>query len=85
MYKQLVKSLHPDLHPHQTEEEKKLFLKVQAAYSLCDLKALNEILLYIKGEKEDVPEVHSGLKEYVNNLTMKIKDLKAKIEQLNLS
>lgn len=85
VYKQLVKRLHPDLHPHQTEEEKKLFLKVQAAYYLCDLKALNEILLYMKGEIDDIPEVSSGLKEYVNNLTIKINDLKAKIEQLNES
>lgn len=43
IYKRLVHSLHPDLHPEQTEWERELFLKVQEAYREEDLEILRQI------------------------------------------
>jgi len=83
VYKLLVKKLHPDLHPNQRPEEYELFLKVQAAYDLCNLTALNEILLYLTGQREEETSVVlPDLKAYVNKLTSMNEDLKQKTEQL---
>ena len=43
LYRLLVKQLHPDLHPDQSDREAALFLQVQAAYKICDLYKLREI------------------------------------------
>jgi len=43
IYRKLVKALHPDVHPDQTEHQKDLWQRVQAAHAahaLADLKAL---------------------------------------------
>ena len=83
VYKLLVKKLHPDLHPNQSAKEYEMFLNVQAAYDLSDLKAMNEILLYITGMKEEVKSVViPDLKTTVARL-MEMNDvLKDKIDQL---
>lgn len=43
LYKRLVRRLHPDLHPEQTEWEKEMFLKVQEAYRNQDLERLHQL------------------------------------------
>ena len=43
IYKRLVRRLHPDLHPEQTEWERELFMKVQEAYRNEDLERLREL------------------------------------------
>jgi hypothetical protein len=48
VYRLIVKKLHPDINPNVTELEKDLFVKAQAAYDLCDLTALNAILLSLE-------------------------------------
>lgn len=83
VYKLLVKKLHPDLNPNQTEEDAELFLKTQAAYSLSDLTALNEILLYLNGTIGTAPEVADDISAFVQKLTTMIGDIKQKIEKLN--
>lgn len=85
VYKLLVKKLHPDLNPLQTEDDAELFLKVVAAYELCDLTALNAILLYLTDQNDKVPQISSGLKEYVAKLTEINKVQKQKIDKLNQS
>lgn len=83
-YKVLVKRLHPDLNPNQTDEEKELFLNVQAAYQHSNLTALNEALLYLNGRTEQAPVVESNeLKQRVAHLTAMNADLKKKIDTLN--
>jgi len=44
LYRLIVKKLHPDINPVQTEQEKDLWAKAQAAYKLSDLTTLNAIL-----------------------------------------
>lgn len=84
VYRLLVRKLHPDLNPEQTNYERELFLRVQAAYDLCDLNTLNEILLLLnndKGEAEhtEVPD----LSAVVNHLTNMLKTIQQKIAKLN--
>ena len=57
LHRTLVKRLHPDLHPNQSEEEKRFFAMAQAAYELGDLEMLRSIELSTQGmgdEDEDV-------------------------------
>ena len=43
LYKKLVKRLHPDLQPGQSEEEYRLFQRVVKAYKDSDLKTLRKV------------------------------------------
>jgi len=83
IYKLLVKKLHPDINPTQTPKEAELFLKVQAAYDLGDLRALNEILLYLTNEEAKVPDFVPDIKAKVEKIKAVIDDLNQKIEKLN--
>ncbi len=84
-YKRLVKRLHPDLHPNQTYKEKELFISVQAAYNMCDLRMLNELISFLKGLKPQVSYVLPDLKSFVQKLTEMNAALQAKINKLNKS
>ena len=56
IFRVLCKRLHPDLNPHQTEEEKDLFIKVKAAYDLQRISDLQNILLYLdEAGREEKP------------------------------
>lgn len=81
-YRQLVKALHPDLNPDQTDAERDLFLKVQAAYQLCDLPALNEFLLALGGDAPSTATTTSDLTAEVKMLSDKVLALQLKIDQL---
>lgn len=87
IYKLLVKKLHPDLNPRHSTKDAELFLKVQAAYDLCDLDALNEILLYMTSEESVLPAEMPGeipdLNKQIEEITAVNVDLKEKIEKLN--
>jgi hypothetical protein len=85
VYRLLVRKLHPDLNPGQSDYEKELFLRVQAAYDLCDLNSLNEVLLLMNnegsGEKTELPDLAAT----VNHLTNMLKIIQEKIAKLNVS
>ncbi|MBN2766394.1 MAG: hypothetical protein JXR27_08485 [Paludibacteraceae bacterium] len=83
IYKLLVKKLHPDLNPSHPAKDAELFLKVQAAYDLADLEALNEILLYLTNEEAGVPGDIPDLKKQIEKIAAVNRDLKVKIEKLN--
>ena len=51
LYRKVVKMLHPDLNPDQTEREKIFFLKAVSAYERGDLDALRAI--YVLAESLD--------------------------------
>ena len=44
LYRQLVKRLHPDLHPGQEERERQLWFTVQQAYQMSDWSRLETLL-----------------------------------------
>lgn len=81
-YRQLVRALHPDLNPDQTEADRELFLKVQAAYQLCDLPALNGLLLMLGKDTPSTAITTSDLTAEVRMLSEKVVALQKKIDQL---
>lgn len=50
LYLILVKKLHPDLHPDLTDEEKKLWHKVQQANRLNDLPGMRALVALVEGK-----------------------------------
>jgi hypothetical protein len=47
LYRTLVKRLHPDINHSLSERDKVLFQQVQAAYKLCDLTKMRELILLL--------------------------------------
>ncbi len=62
LYRKIIKRLHPDVNPNQTEHEKELFLRARTAYENGDLKTLQAIWDELEGMKNpgetfrDTPE-----------------------------
>lgn len=72
------------MNPHQTEQEKDLFVKMKSAYDLYDLKELQKILLYLDQslieQLSAIPEVEKM--ERIHYLKENIASLKEKIALL---
>ena len=80
IYKTLVKRLHPDLNPHYTEEDKKLFLLTVKAYQLADLPQLEGILAFLKrGKHEELFPEPDSLPQEIEKLRAKMQALESKI------
>jgi hypothetical protein len=82
VYRILVKRLHPDLNPEQSEAERDLFFSVQAAYQASNVQALNEILLSLNDKQVVPPITTSDLKQQVEQLLKMNGDLQKKIDLL---
>ena len=63
LHRELVKRLHPDLHPMQTEEEMRLFAVVQAAFKSGDLETLRSVEMTTKYLAKDETHEHDSLEE----------------------
>jgi hypothetical protein len=87
IFRVLCKRLHPDLNPHQTEEEKDLFIEVKAAYDLQKLTDLQNILLYLDDSNRERLTLISGDEklERIKHLERNIKTLNDKIAQIKQS
>ncbi|MFD1440849.1 J domain-containing protein [Lacticaseibacillus hegangensis] len=53
LYKQLIKALHPDLHPHQSAADAWLFLKVLDAYANGLLEVLEAIAAMLANREDE--------------------------------
>ena len=81
LYALLIKKLHPDINPGQTEREKELFLKVVAAYKTQDLAALRQILLMLDTDSlEDLSE--DTLQDQIEKLEKTVAGIKERIAEL---
>ena len=81
LYALLVKKLHPDINPGQTEREKELFLKVVAAYKTQDLATLRQILLMLDTDSlEDLSE--DTLQDQIGKLEKTVEGIKERIAEL---
>lgn len=87
IFRVLCKRQHPDLNPHQTEDEKDLFIKVKAAYDLQKLNDLQNILLYLDDSGKEKLALIPGdeKKERIKYLEDNIATSKDKIAHLKLS
>jgi hypothetical protein len=76
LYRQLVKRLHPDLHPHQTAEQKQLWFEVQMAYQWSDWGRLETLLAVSDEEFEDTPEELLRLRTRLTELSQSLIELR---------
>lgn len=84
LYHQLVKQLHPDLHPGQPAGDKLLWQQVQDAYDAGDLEKLRALSLLL--HHPPPPENTEGGLEKLNKehdmLEKRIAEMEARIEQI---
>ena len=82
-YRQIIKILHPDLHPDISEEELKLFHAAVAAYEAADLDTVRMIyeLLADRAEDESLSS-HTLLKKRIEQLKMQIQQIEEQIENI---
>ncbi len=87
IYRKIVKALHPDMNPDQTEEEKELFKEAVEAYDESDLSRLREIeamldegKLDITGDDKEKDIEH--LKEIIEGLKLRVDSLQEEIEAI---
>lgn len=83
IYRILVKRLHPDWNPDLTQEERDLFVRVQAAYKTANLQELRNILLMIDvqspSNRQD-KEIEQEIAQYEKSIA-NMKERITKLEQ----
>ena len=90
-YRKIVKCLHPDMNPEQTETEKELFREAVDAYDRGDLDKLRaiEAITYEKSiDKEKIAfsgEDIEKLKEIIEGLKLRVDELQEEIEEIKTS
>jgi len=86
LYRKIVKAMHPDIHPNQSEETKELFKKAILAYEAGDLRTLIEIAGTIDGKNSSTSEnrIEELLREKAHILTL-IRTIKAEIHLIKTS
>lgn len=84
LYYQLVKQLHPDLHPEQDHGTRQMWQQVQHAYDLGDLEKLRALALLLKDAKppENTPDALEKLQAEHAMLEKRISELKRKIAEI---
>lgn len=87
IYKTLVKRLHPDLNPHYTEEDKRLFLITVKAYQIGDLPQLRAVLALLNKEKhsEELPSDPETLSAEIEKLREKKSTLEIRMAKRSKS
>lgn len=86
LYQTLVKVLHPDLNPNQTDEEKALLLEVIKAYKTSDLDKLRAIYLEMNPDTllgNGIAGLRMELEKEIKRLQGKVEELNAQIDKLN--
>jgi hypothetical protein len=74
IYRFLVKKLHPDINPKQTEKDKLLWNRTQDAYRIADLEELRVIKLLLEDSIDITPE-----ENIISAINRQIKSVKEKI------
>ena len=85
LHRELVKRLHPDLRPAQTEDERRLFAMVQEAYKKGSLEMLRSIEVataYLAKDDEDAGKSADELSVEYELLSAQLRVLKDQLEAL---
>lgn len=83
LYHQLVKRLHPDLHPDQTEGDRSMWRQVQEAYDVADVERLRALSLVMTDSPlTDTPHAFDKLKAEHDLLIKRIAEQEHKINAL---
>jgi len=85
LYRLIVKRLHPDLHPDQSEQDADLFIKGQTAYRTHNLDLLREIVMRLDMDRkvDDLLKHEESLEDIIARLKRQVEDLKNDIRTLN--
>lgn len=84
LYYQLVKQLHPDLHPEQDHAMRQLWQQVQDAYDAGDLEKLRALSLLLHDPKpsQDTPDALEKLQKDHDALEKRVLELEQKIAEI---
>jgi len=85
LFRLLVKRLHPDLHPDQSEAMKDLFIQGQTAYRTHNMQLLREIIMRLdlnEGIDEFVSKSQESLEQIIERLETQIAEIKSDINTL---
>ncbi|MBP6964640.1 MAG: hypothetical protein KBC96_09565 [Armatimonadetes bacterium] len=84
LFRRLVKKLHPDVNPDQSEAAKNLWLQVQAAYENGDLEQLRALALLAEDIPEDytLPDSLNLMRDKLSSLMDKILMMRERLEKL---
>ena len=88
LYRKIVKALHPDMNPDETDVEKEMFNEAVDAYNNGNLNKLREIAALIdEGKIRETPysvskEDIEKLKEIIEGLKLRVEELISKIENI---
>lgn len=91
LYRQIVKRLHPDVHPNPTEREKDLLDRANKAYKAGDLEEMRRIWEELAGTEqseesfEDTEEGRVQLRELIEKLRKRCAELEKEIRQIKTS
>lgn len=84
LFRRLVKKLHPDVNPDQSEAARNLWLQVQAAYEDGDLERLRTLALLAEDIPEDytLPDSLNVMRDKLSSLTDRILMMRERLEKL---
>lgn len=88
LYRQIVKRLHPDVHPNPTEREKELLNRAMKAFKEGNLPELEQIWDELSGMDSpedafaDTPEGREKLRELLAKLKVRAEKLEAEIDHI---
>lgn len=91
LYRQIVKRLHPDVHPNPTEREKDLLNRANKAYKAGDLEEMHRIWEELAGMEqpeeifEDTEEGRERLRELIRALMKRCEALEEEIGHIKSS
>lgn len=91
LYRQIVKRLHPDVHPNPTEREKDLLNRASKAYKIGDLEEMRRIWEELAGTEqpeesfEDTEEGRERLRELLKKLRRRCEALEREIRHIKTS
>ena len=91
LYRQIVKRLHPDVHPNPTEREKDLLNRANKAYKAGDLAEMRRIWEELTGIEQseesfdDTEEGRERLRELIKTLRKRCKALEEEIKYIKAS
>lgn len=91
LYRQIVKRLHPDVHPNPTEREIDLLNRANNAYKAGDLEEMRRIWEELAGTEqseesfEDTEEGRARLRELIEKLRKRCAELEKEIRQIKTS